>query len=193
MAEIRSSLEIAMEKADKLGKSDKREMEIQSWMDKGRRLGAKYLRESGVELRKSMDDISPDHISHVLGGVMEVLIRNIFLPKDEVQKDTVKKAMKGLIEIKGSVVNAVTSQIEQLIDAYEQTKKHYYEQLKSQMQSQLGGVKEAMAMQYGDAMADAIKPDALPQFQEQWSKMSSEIDGQFDRQLSALKSAFESL
>ncbi len=44
MAEIRSAIEIAMEKADRLGLPTKEELETEKWLDCGHRIGVQGVR-----------------------------------------------------------------------------------------------------------------------------------------------------
>lgn len=191
MAEIRSAIEIALEKADRLGHANKEEMETLDWLDKGRRLAAAYLSEAEGEFRHSLDEIPGPAISHVLRGATEILLRNITLPRDKEQWPTIRRALKGVKEIKGSMASQVIPRIEQLLQNYEHTYSQYRQQLTAQMQGRLGGVKQALAQQYGMAAAAALNVELLPEFQQEWSRLSAEIKEQFEEQLKPLKAYLE--
>jgi len=188
MAEIKSALEIALEKADKLGKLDKAELEEQKWIDEGKKRAAKYLNDQEqTDISSLLDDAPPQHIQKILTGVMDVLLRNIILPREDEQWALIRKAMDGIRTIKGSTGEQALAQMEQLLQAYQQTRNQYFEQIKAQMQGRLGDLKQAFAQQYGMDMAEQLDVEAIPEFQKEWARISSEIQNQFEQQLQPLK------
>jgi hypothetical protein len=188
MAEIRSALEIAMEKANRLGAADKNEAAAEALFNKGRRLAARYMNGEEKDLQTGLKDIKKDDLAHVINGTTEVLLRNMTLPRNKDQWPLIKRAFSGIVALKGSPVKEIIAQIEQLFKTYELTRTRYYDQLKAQMQGRLSGLQQSVAKQYGAAAAASIDIEALPEFQNEWSKMSSEINGQFDHHLQQLKS-----
>lgn len=192
MAEIRSSLDIALEKAARLGSVDKEEMARQARMESGRRLAVKFLQSPDATMRSLLEGVDPQGFQDVIAGAIEVLIRNIILPRDE-KRTELARALAGIGELKGSSARSVLSQIDQLIDVYLQTKKHYYENLKVQMEGKLGGLKEAIAMQYGMRGMERLSAESLPQFQQEWAKLSLEIAEQFQQRLDLLKANLKHL
>lgn len=187
MAEIKSSLEIALEKAEKIGRATHEEMEMERWLAQGRKLGAKYMNGAITELAESLKDIAPQALPSVLAGITDIFIRNIHLPRDTSQHDTIKRACSGLLQIKGNIIQQYLTYIDQLITQYDQVKNQYLQQLKAQMQMKLGSMKQAMAQQYGMAAASSLNVEMLPEFQKEWSDISSELNKQFGGQLEALK------
>ncbi len=195
MAEIRSALEIAMEKADRLGKADAKEIETEKWIDEGRRTAASYLNAlEEKDLKAMVSEFSSGELGSVLKGVTQTLMRNVVLPRDRDQLKTINKALSGMVAIKGSVASQAVSKIQEILDGYLQTREHYYEQIKAQMQGRMGGVQQAMAQQYGMAVAEGgLDPEALPEFQQEWSKLDSQLKEQFEQQLAPLKAYLEQL
>ncbi len=193
MAKIRSAIEIAMEKADRLGRATKEELETEKWLDHGHRIVARYMQSEIEDLETGLSDISGNELLLVLKGATEILLRNIVLPRDKDQWPDIKKALSGFVELKGSVANQIIPRIEQLMESYEQTRDQYHEQLKMQMQNHLGGIKQAISQQYGTAMASEIDVNSLPEFQKEWSRISSEITDQFEQQLIPLKAHLKEL
>jgi len=192
MAEIRSSLDIALEKAARLGSVDKEEMARQTRVERGRRLAVTFLQSRDATMRSLLEGVDPQGFQDVMAGVFQVLMRNIILPRDE-QRTEIDRALAGIGELKGSSARGILSQIDQLIDAYLQNKKHYYEQLKVQMEGKLGGLQEAMAQQYGMRGMARLSAESIPQFQQEWAKLSSEIAEQFQQRLDLLKANLEHL
>jgi len=193
MGEIRSSIEIAMEKADRLGRITKEDLETEKWLDCGHRIVATYMQGEIEGLAAALSDISKKEMPLVLKGVTEILLRNIVLPRDKDQWSGIKKALSGFVELKGSLVNQIIPRIEQLLKNYEQTRDQYHEQLKMQMEDQLGGIRQAISQQYGTAIGSQIDVNSLPEFQKEWSRISIEITDQFEQQLIPLKEYLKQL
>ncbi len=193
MGEIRSSIEIAMEKADRLGRITKEDLETEKWLDCGHRIVATYMQGEIEGLAAGLSDISKKEMPLVLKGVTEILLRNIVLPRDKDQWSGIKKALSGFVELKGSLVNQIIPRIEQLLKNYEQTRDQYHEQLKMQMEDQLGGIRQAISQQYGTAIGSQIDVNSLPEFQKEWSRISIEITDQFEQQLIPLKEYLKQL
>ena len=187
MGEIKSALEIAMEKAERLGKASKEELEREEFYAQGRRAAARFLSGEVKDLKGELGSVPPQGLKAAMEGAVDALVRNILLPKDEFQAGTAKKALQGIEALKGSTAKATCMRIGELLQLYGQTRRQYLEQMKAQFQGQLGGVKQAIAQQYGAQAAAGIDVENLPEFQEAWSKFSSELDSQFEAQLAPLK------
>ncbi len=194
MAEIRSALEIALEKADRLGKASKEEINADKWLDEGKRTAARYLDQEGEQdLRELVSQAPPEGLTQVLKGASEVLLRNVVLPRDRDQVQVIKKALSGLVAIKGSTARQVASRIEELVEGYLQTRDHYYQQIKAQMQSRIGGVQQALAQQYGMGLPGELDLESMPEFQQEWANLTSQLREQFEEQLAPLKRYLEQL
>jgi len=59
------------------------------------------------------------------------------------------------------------------------------------MENQLGGIRQAVSQQYGAAIAAEINVNSLPEFQKEWSRISSEINDHFEQKLILLKAHLE--
>ena len=194
MGEIRSALEIALEKAEKLGKASKEELKKEEAISKGRRIAASFLDDPDKKsLKELMTDVDPSMLNSVIEGAMDTLLRNIVLPKEESQMERAQKALSGVMDLKGSVAAQVVNAISQLLGQFKTTYSQYREQLKAQMQAQLGNFKQAVAEQYGMAAAQALDVEALPEFQQEWSKLSGQILDQFNKELERLKTYIQNL
>jgi len=180
MGEIRSALEIALEKADKLGKINKEEVEQQRWADEGKKIAAYYIQGKVDSLENALSELEGCNMNAVLDGVLDVLLRNVMLPRDAMQWDTINRALKGLAEIKGSSAAQVVPQIEQLLRTYEQTRDQYRQQFKEQVNQRMGGAQGMYDMDPGEMQA-------LAALEQEWTKISSQINEQFEQQLMPMK------
>jgi hypothetical protein len=180
MAEIKSALEKAMERAEKIGRATKEELKENIYLDEGRRLAARYLREGDVELTKALEQESGEARPYILKGMEDTLLRNIVLPRDEDIEKGTKKAVQGILTLKkGNLqVRRIMAQIEEAFRQYKQTISDVRKQLKAHFEVKLGNLQK----QLEDQMHMKLKIDLeqQPQFQEEWFKISAEINAQFD-------------
>ncbi|HID98407.1 MAG TPA: hypothetical protein EYP57_09530 [Thermodesulfobacteriaceae bacterium] len=187
MGEIKSALEIAMEKADRLGRTSREEIKKDERINTGRRLAARYINGETEDLKAALSEFEAAVLPDILNGATDALLRNIVLPRDKDQLSTIRRAMKGIVDIKGSPANQVLPQMEDLLSAFEQTRDHYRDQLKAQFQGRLGEVQQAVAMQYGSEAASSVDVEALPEFQQEWTRLSGELNDQFEQKLDEMK------
>ena len=189
MGDIKSALEIAMEKVEKLEKATDEERLRWKYVPEGEKLGAGYLKGSGnlaVELGKYEGEVK----KCIIEGAGAILARNINLPKDDLAKKNNRRAMEGLKDLKSDkiAVENVYSQLRHLFDHYaeqgEQQRKQAYETLKSEFEDQ---VRRAAQQQLG--LPDGVKIDVekQPQFREEWRKLQNQIDSQYYRLLDEYK------
>ncbi len=187
MGEIKSALEIALERAEKIGKASKEDLERSRWEEEGRKIAVKFMNQE-LDLKEAVAAFAPEAIPHLIRAMTEVFARNIFLPREKDHWQSIEKALKGLQELKGTAILQVIENIRYLLQSYEQTRQQYLQQMKVRFQGQLNGLKQALAQQYGMNTAENVDVESLPEFQQEWMKISSEIDSQYDQQLQQLKS-----
>ncbi len=187
MGEIKSALQIALERAEKIGKASKDELEKEEWIRQGKQIASKYLNKEIESLREELSNVPPASIQEAISGAMDTLIRNIALPRDRYQWETINRAAQGIVELKGSIAMQVTQKIKELLTVYEQSIDQYKEQVRMQFQAKLGGLQQAIMQQYGAEAAANIDFESLPEFQQEMMKVRGEIDSQFNHQLQQLK------
>jgi len=195
MGDMKSALEIAMEKLEKLEKATDEERLTWKYVPEGEKLAARYLKEDCnlvAELSKYEERVA----KHVAEGAGEVLIRNINLPKSDLARRNNKRVMDGLKILKrdkASVEN-VYSKMRRIFDHYlgqgEQQRKQAYETLKTDFEAK---VRQAMQQQLGSLVGMKIGVEREPQFQEEWRRLLAQLDsqyynllGQYRRELSAI-------
>ncbi|WP_022853093.1 hypothetical protein [Thermodesulfatator atlanticus] len=188
--EIRSTLEIALEKAAKIGKASKEELRRDKLEKEGRRLAAKFLNEKDFNLLEALAKIPGEDKPIVLKAAVDTLCRNIVFPQDEAAMADIEKALKGLelIFLSFPQVKELTAEIKKLLLLYLQQQKQLYEQFKLQFQSQMGEIEEALKQQYGEGVK--VEPEMIPQFQDEWRKLKGRLQEQYQSQLNYLKNIF---
>jgi hypothetical protein len=196
MGEIKSAREIAMEKIEKLGEPTEEERLEWKYVPEGEKLAAKYLKQE-AELLPELNKYDKKALKYVLKGLNSVLIKNIILPENEAAKRTSKLAIDGIKAIKTDKlrVEAVINQIRHLFNHYaengEKQRKQAYNALKKDFQTKL---EQALRQQMGSNAANfRIDVEMQPQFQEEWRRLKSQLDGQYLQLLDEYKQELEAL
>ena len=189
MDEIKSAVEIAMEKAEKLGEATDEERLGWKYVPEGRKLAVKYIKQGSnlvLELSKYQENIK----KHIIQGAAEVLIGSISLPHNDIARKNNKRVMDGLKVIKSdkASVENVYSKIRRIFDHYtgqgEQQKSQAYQSLKADFEAK---AQQALQQQPGSFMGAKIDVERQPQFQEEWRKAQAQLDSQYLALLSEYK------
>ena len=181
MGDIKSALEIAMEKVAKLGTATEEERLGWKYLPEGETLAARYLKQE-VNLVAELGQYEENIKRYVLAGAAGVLIRNISLPKDDWAKKTNRKSMDGLKVLKSDKVGVenVYTKIRRIFNHYtepgEQQRKQAYAALKADFEDKM---RKAVQQQMGSLVEFKIDAERQPQFQEEWRKVQTRLDSQY--------------
>jgi len=189
MGDIKSALEIAMEKVEKLEQATEEERLKWQYVPEGEKLAARYLRED-CNLVIGLGKYEEKVRRYIIEGAGDILIRNIDLPKDDLAKKSNRRAMEGLKSLRSDkvAVENVYSKLRQIFNHYveqgEQQRKQAYETLKTEFEAK---VRQAMQQQLGLTAGVKIDVEKQPQFQEEWRQMQAQIDSQYVKLLDEYK------
>ncbi len=189
MGEIKSAREIAMEKLASLGEVTPEERLKWKYVPEGEKLAAGYIKgESSLSPELSRYDESAK--KYVIRGALEILVRNIDLPKNDGIRMTSKKAMEGIKALKSDKAAAenIFSKIRRLFDHYtgegDQQRNQAYESLKAEFGAR---VEQALQQQYGTSARLNVDVESQPKFQEEWLKLKNQLDNQYLKLLDEYK------
>ena len=180
MAEIKSTLEKVLERAASMGHATQEEMQAEERVKDGMRMAADYLQGKAVDFSSTLD--APGATEHVKKGIVQVFLRNIDLPRGD-ENQRAEKAMQGLLEFaKGSGdLVSVFKDVKGILDHYLQHQKEIRQQVEDAFRQQM---EQAMAQQTGQAgLGMQADPALHPKFQEEWSKIKSDLDEQYNKAL----------
>jgi len=189
MDDMKSALEIAMEKIEKLGEATDEERLKWRYVPEGERLAARYFKQD-CNLAVELSQYEETARRYVIEGADDILIRNINLPKDDLAKRNNKQAMDGLKNLRGNkvAVENVYSKMRRIFNHYaeqgEQQRKQAYESLKAEFETKM---QQAVQQQLGSLMRIKIDVEKQPQFQEEWRKMQTQLDSQYLKLLDEYK------
>lgn len=190
MAEIKSTMDMVMERLARMAATE----EVVGGDDlekEGMRAAASYLRGEPVDLAALVEAKGPAAQRDFRSGVVQALLRNIFLPREVEQQAGAELAMNGLVQVgRGSgELLAAFGEMKKLLDQYLQHRQQYREQLEAHFAQQMGLLEATMAKQTGMAMK--LKPSQHPKFQEEWQKILTQLNDQYGNALSQYKSQIE--
>jgi hypothetical protein len=189
MADIKSFREIAMEKIAAIGEASEEEQLKWKYIPEGEKLAAACLSD-GKEIKPEIDKYDKKVREFVIKGAEKVFISNINMPKNDTLKNTSEKSMHNLLSIKNdkNAVKDIYNKINYIFDHYntqgKQQRDQSYELLKNDFQNK---VEQALAQQTGTKNNIEINVENLPQFQEEWRKVLSQIDNQYSNYLNEYK------
>jgi hypothetical protein len=184
MSEMKSAWEKAMEKVEKLGKLSEEELKQLEYQPVGSKLAAKYLQETNYNLDAELVKYKGTGVrQYVLQGAQEIFLRNIFLPKNEHDGQTARRAIAGLKLLKENknLLNTTIDRITNLLNYYVQARQQTYQNFKKGFEDKLQEANKTMQQQVG--AKTRIEPEQHPQFLEEWRKISSQLDAQYEKVL----------
>ena len=189
MGDIKSALDIAREKIEKLEKATDEERLKWKYVPEGEKLAVRYLKQ-GCNLVAEMSQYEENIRKYVIEGAADILTRNINLPKDNSVRKINRKAMDGLKNLKSDKVGVenVFSKIRYIFNHYteqgEQQRKQAYERLKTEVEAR---VQEKLQQQLVSFVAGSIDVERQPQFQEEWRRIQAQLDSQYLKHLDEYK------
>lgn len=189
MAEIKSTMEMVMERAARMvarsaGQSDSQEAERT-----GMRLAADYIGLGLDDLGQALAGQVPTEQMAIRKGMAQALLRNIVLPRDEALMSTSMRAMQGLLEMEQSAGDmvAICAELKQILEQYNQHKEQVRKQLedavRAQMEQRLGPQGQPGPV----ASRMSMDPAMHPTFQKEWARMQADLNQQYNQALDQRK------
>lgn len=192
MAEIKSALELALEKAERYGRATKEELTREQYRDQGRQLAVNFLKDGG-DLAGEISRLPDAAKDEALAAVKEVLLRNIILPRDGELDPRMAHALEGLM-LAARDKKAMARQkaeLENLLQNFLQVRNNAWQQLKARFGAGIGQMQRALEAQMRQKVK--LEVEHLPQFQEEWRRFQGQLLDQFEPMLEACKERMLSL
>lgn len=191
MAGIKSTMDLVMERAARMGMATPEEMRHEENMKKGMQSTVEFLNGTTPSLAAILAEYAGGEQESVRKGMLSSLLRNLFLPRDEEGVARIERAIGGIVELNSATpdIGSLCRELQTIAVQYGQHRKQLYEQLKEQMRMQI----EQMLLRKG-MKADSLKfdPTTEPQFKEQWSRLEADLDGQYGQALEQFKAQLKS-
>jgi len=192
VAEIKSTLELALEKAERFGRATSEELQREKYQEKGRQLAVGYLAGEG-DLEGPLAELSAEAREIARNMVKEVLLRNVTLPKDGELDERISRALEGLLIVAANKkgMARLKTEVEQLLQNYLLARNSAYQQLKNSFVHSLNNVQRALEAQFHQKIR--LEVENLPQFQEEWRKFQVNLLSQFEPLLEERKNKMRAL
>ena len=189
MSEIKSTMDLVMERAARMGKASSEEMEQEKSRKQGMKLTAEFLDGTIDNLMSALTELPTEQQMAARRGMVEVLLRNIFLPRDDTARERTQKAAEGIVALGGGAgdLNSICAEIQHILGQYNQ----HREQLKQQVEEQIRMQYEQVMTQQSDGMqAEAMDLERSLQtkFREEWTRMETELSNQYNQAMEQHKS-----
>jgi len=186
VAEIKSAIELALEKAERYGRASKEEMAVSQYQEQGRQLAVNYLKGEG-DLDAELKALAPKAQEAALAAAKEVLLRNLSLPRNGETDPRASRAVEGLLLVARDkkAMARLKQELDQMLAQFLQVRHSAYQQLKSRFAATLGNMQRALEAQYRQKVR--VEVEQLPQFQEEWRRFLGQLHDQFDPMLEDLK------
>lgn len=192
MAEIRSTMDLVMERAARMGKASADELEQEDTRKQGMKLAAEFLDSKIDNLMNSLSELPAEKQMAIRQAMVEVLLRNIFLPRDEVAKKRTNKAAAGIVELGGGAgdLSSICAEMQHILGQYNQ----HREQLKTQLEEQVKAqYEQLLAQQRGGVPSESMNPELALQakVKEEWTRLETELSDQYNQALEQHKTTLK--
>ena len=185
MAEIKSTLEMVMERAARMAAASDAKIDDDDLIKTGMRLAAEFLSGKTSDLAIVLKEQSPSQQSAIRKGMLETLLRNVTLPRDESLKATGSLALRGITSLGGaSPLASICTELQQILEQYNNHKEQTMQQLDDAIRAQL---EQQLARRGGQASKTPINPAMHPQYKEEVARMLSDLNGQYNQALDQRK------
>jgi hypothetical protein len=190
MAEIKSTMELVMERAARMGKASNDELQQEEVRKSGMRLAADFLDGKVDSLMATLTEQPEEQQISIRTGMTDTLLRNIFLHRDEQGKERTEKATQGIREISGNAgeVGSICTEMQNILGQYNQHREQLRQQLEEQIRMQYEQIlaQQAGGMQGGGANVEHALEAKV---NEELSKMEAELTDQYNQALEQYKGA----
>lgn len=184
MGEMKSAWQIAMEKADKLGKVSPEELNSIKYVPEGNRIASQFLLDEKMDLSAELARIQPADVRvFIKKGMEEIFLININLPRNDEETRRSNRAMAGLRTIKENKkqLETIFGLINNLVNQYKLALQQTYNEFKKNAETAIQQTARSMRPQRGDQMT--MEQKIQLQLQEEWRQIHSELDAQYDKAL----------
>jgi hypothetical protein len=187
MTEIKSTMDLVMEKLARMDLKDAPDLQEEELQQEGMRLAAEFLRGEKEELAASLNAAEIGQQRSLRSGMVQALLRNIVLPRNDEQKAAARRAMEGLLAISGGSgdIQAMLQDMDNILERYGEHRKQMRSQLEQAFAQQMGHLEDNLARQTGVSMK--LQPSQHPKFQEEWQRLTGDLDDQYGRAIEQYK------
>ena len=186
MAEIKSTMDMVLERAARMAATAPAETDSEDLIKKGMRLAADYMNRKDIDLAKELAGQPVGEQAEVKKGMAQTLLRNVVLPRSEELQVAGELAVQGIIALAGKNrdIATICRELEQILKQYGQHKEQMTQQLDDAIRAQL----EQQSAGRGQAgKMGKINPAMHPQYREELGRMMTGLNNQYNDALDQRK------
>lgn len=178
MAEIKSTMEMVMERAAKMAAEAPEVVGNEEMVKTGMKLAANYIHTGDMDFASTLTSHSQEDQKAIKQGMAKTLLRNIVLPRDEELQRTGQTALQGILNLSqnNGEIQTICQELAQILDQYDQHKEQSTQQLKDALKAQI----QQQQMSMGRESQEDINPAMHPQFNEELGKMLTSLNNQYN-------------
>lgn len=187
MAEIRSTLDMVMERANRMAERAAEVPVEQQFEERGMRLIVEFLAGKHADLNALLQNEDPATQMAVRKGMATGLLRNILLPRDEEIKQSSAAAIAGIQELSAqdAEIISVCTELGQILEQYAGHKDQVQQQLADNIRA---GVAQQLQEKTGEIPdLNAIDPTMHPQYRQELEKALGDLNEQYNQALAQRK------
>lgn len=192
MAEIKSTMQMVLERAARMEQQSNAATVSIDKTKEGMRFAASYMNDGESDLVQLLEQQQPDEQKSIRGGMVQTLLRNILLPRDETLQATSKKALVGLLAISldQDQVATICTEIQQIIEQYGQHKEQTTEQLETALCNQ---IQQQQSMRGEEVDPQSISARMHPQYTTKLAEILTDLNDQYNQALDQRKNMIQHL
>jgi len=170
------ALERFEEKTKHVSSADILRMEC---LQEGQKLVGRYLAEPRFKLTDAFEQYDPEKKGLVLKAVEETLLNRLVLPENERALQDDRRVMEGLMAVKENkqLLSSIFGEMEHLFNYYLQAREQARESLEQDFSSRIEEAMQKRGIRPGPGVR--VNPAGHPQFQEEWSRLSGDLNKRF--------------
>ena len=184
-------MDLVMERAARMGRASDDELQQEDQRKEGMKLAADFLDEKIESLMTALADQPKEKQMGIRSGMVETLLRNIFLHRDEIGKERTEKAAQGIREISGDAgeVGSICAEMQNILGQYNQHREQLHQQLEEQIRMQYEQIMAQQAQQAGMQGGANLEQILEAKVDEELGKMEAELADQYNQALEQYKGA----
>ncbi len=180
MAEIRSTLDMVMERAARMAARAADVPADQEAEEHGMRLVFEFMNGKQSNLAELLQQEAETDQVAIRRGMAKGLVRNVVIPRDDDLMNSSATALSGLLALSGdagSEIESACAELTQLLEQYSQHKEQVKQQLEDAIRAQLA---QQLQEETGEAANPTqIDPSRHPQYQKEWSQAQANLNEQY--------------
>jgi hypothetical protein len=186
MAEIKSTMDMVLERAARMAAAATPTMDDELLVQKGMRLAADFMNGKEVDLKKQLAEQKPSEQAAVGKGMAQILLRNVALPRTAELQTSGELALKGILALgdKNGELTSICRELDQILKQYGQHKEQMTKQLEDAIKAQL----EQQGAARGQSGRMAVNPAMHPQYREELARMLTSLNNQYNDAMDQRKS-----